>query len=107
MSSDFNPQFKMLGEILVHASKITEEQLNSALAEQKQTNEKIGQVLVSMGTIVEDDFIDRDITATDYVYEIIKSFRETSKKEFILNFDQLLMHYMLFSFYLRNLFFHF
>tara|TARA_B100000287_G_scaffold170019_1_gene160397 strand:- start:7631 stop:9352 length:1722 start_codon:yes stop_codon:yes gene_type:complete len=57
MSSDFNPQFKMLGEILVHASKITEEQLNSALAEQKQTNEKIGQVLVSMGTIVEDDFI--------------------------------------------------
>ena len=58
MSSDFNPQFKMLGEILVHVSKITEEQLNSALAEQKQTNEKIGQVLVSMGTIVEDDFID-------------------------------------------------
>ena len=57
MSSDFNPQFKMLGEILVHASKITEDQLNSALAEQKQTNEKIGQVLVSMGTIVEDDFI--------------------------------------------------
>ena len=57
MSSDFNPQFKMLGEILVHASKITEEQLNSALAEQKQTNEKIGQVLVSMGAIVEDDFI--------------------------------------------------
>ena len=37
---------------------------------------------------IEDDFIDRDITATDYVYEIIKSFRETSKKEFILNFDQ-------------------
>ena len=30
----------MLGEILVHASKISEEQLNSALAEQKQTNEK-------------------------------------------------------------------
>ena len=57
MSSDFNPQFKMLGEILVHASKITEDQLNSALAEQKQTNEKIGQVLVSMGSIVEDDFI--------------------------------------------------
>ena len=37
---------------------------------------------------IEDDFIDRDLTMTDYVSEIIKSFRETSKKEFILNFDQ-------------------
>ena len=41
MASDFNPQFQKIGEILIHAGKIDESQLNSALAEQKQTNEKI------------------------------------------------------------------
>ena len=43
---------------------------------------------LTLNPIVEDDFIDRDITIVEYVREIIKSFRETSKKEFILNFDQ-------------------
>ena len=37
---------------------------------------------------IEDDFIDRDLTIVDYLNEIIKSFRETSEKEFIINFDQ-------------------
>ena len=37
---------------------------------------------------VEDDFIDRDLTIVDYINEIVKSFRITNKKEFILNFDQ-------------------
>ena len=55
MASDFNPQFQKIGEILIHAGKIDENQLNSALAEQKQTNEKIGQTLVSAGAIDEDD----------------------------------------------------
>ena len=57
MASDFNPQFQKIGEILIHASKIDESKLNSALAEQKKTNEKLGQVLISMGLIDEDDFI--------------------------------------------------
>ena len=57
MASDFNPQFQKIGEILIHASKIDESKLNSALAEQKKTNEKLGQVLISMGFIDEDDFI--------------------------------------------------
>ena len=39
MASDFNPQFQKIGEILIHAGKIDESQLNSALAEQKKTNE--------------------------------------------------------------------
>ena len=55
MASDFNPQFQKIGEILIHAGKIDESQLNSALAEQKKTNEKIGQTLVSAGAIDEDD----------------------------------------------------
>ena len=37
---------------------------------------------------IEDDFIDRDLSIADYVNEIIKSFKETSKKIFILNLDQ-------------------
>ena len=57
MSNEFNPQFQMIGEILVHAGKIDKKKLNSALAEQKKSNEKIGQVLISMGAIDEDDFI--------------------------------------------------
>ena len=57
MASDFNPQFQKIGEILIHAGKIDESQLNSALAEQKKTNEKIGQALISAGFIDEDDFI--------------------------------------------------
>jgi len=37
---------------------------------------------------IEDNFIDRDLSIADYVNEIIKSFKETSKKIFILNLDQ-------------------
>ena len=57
MASDFNPQFQKIGEILIHAGKIDESQLNSALADQKKTNEKIGQTLISAGVIDEDDVI--------------------------------------------------
>ena len=34
MVAEFNPQFQKIGEILVHAGKIDESKLNSALAEQ-------------------------------------------------------------------------
>jgi hypothetical protein len=40
---------KMLGELLVHAGRITPEQLEVALKEHKKTGEKIGQVLVRLG----------------------------------------------------------
>jgi len=43
---------------------------------------------LTLNPTVEDDFIDRDLTIADYVSEIVKSFKETSKKEFIVNFDQ-------------------
>ena len=35
MAAEFNPQFQKIGGILVHAGKIDEGKLNSALAEQK------------------------------------------------------------------------
>ena len=52
--------------------------------------ERCSEILkkLTLNPIIEDDFIDRDLTIVDYVNEIIKSFKETSKKEFILNFDQ-------------------
>ena len=43
---------------------------------------------LTLNPIIEDDFIDRDLTIADYLNEIIKSFKETSKKKFIVNFDQ-------------------
>ena len=52
--------------------------------------ERCSEILkkLTLNPIIEDDFIDRDLTIVDYVNEIIKSFKETSKKEFIINFDQ-------------------
>ena len=52
--------------------------------------ERCGEILkkLTLNSIEEDDFIDRDLTIVDYISEIIKSFKETSKKEFIINIDQ-------------------
>ena len=44
--------------------------------------------MLTLNPTIEDNFIDRDLTIVDYVNEIIKSFKETSKKNFIINFDQ-------------------
>ena len=43
---------------------------------------------LTLNPIIEDDFIDRDLTIADYVNEIVKSFQEISKKEFIVNCNQ-------------------
>jgi len=43
---------------------------------------------LTLNPTIEDNFIDRDLTIVDYVNEIIKSFKEISKKKFIINFDQ-------------------
>ena len=52
--------------------------------------ERCNQILkrLSLNPIEEDDFIDEDLTMRDYLKEIVSSFKETSEKEFILNFDQ-------------------
>ena len=52
--------------------------------------ERCSEILkkLTLNPNIEDDFIDRDLTIVDYVNEIIKSFKQTSKKEFIINFDQ-------------------
>ena len=43
---------------------------------------------LSLNPVDEDDFIDKDSTMRDYLSEIISSFKEISKKNFIFNFDQ-------------------
>ena len=43
---------------------------------------------LSLNPIVEDDFIDKDITLENYVKEIVNSFEEISDKNFIINTEQ-------------------
>jgi two-component system sensor histidine kinase RegB len=52
--------------------------------------ERCNQILkkLTLNPIEEDEFIDEDINLKGYLKEIISSFEETSKKEFILNIDQ-------------------
>jgi two-component system, sensor histidine kinase RegB len=54
--------------------------------------ERCSEILkkLTLDPIIEDEFIDRDLTIGDYIKEIVKSFQETSKKEFIINYDQYL-----------------
>ena len=52
--------------------------------------ERCNQILtkLSLNPNEEDEFIDEDFSIRDYLREIILSFKETSKKNFILNYDQ-------------------
>ncbi len=43
---------------------------------------------LSLNPVVEDDFIDKNISLYDYVKEIVNSFREISDKNFIINIEQ-------------------
>jgi len=78
ISSDLLEQFKDNDEVKRDVS---------LLVSQIERCSKILKKL-TLNPIVEDDFIDRDLSIADYLNEIIKSFKEISKKEFILNFDQ-------------------
>ena len=52
--------------------------------------DRCGEILkkLTLNPIIEDDFIDRDLSIFEYVNEIVKSFQEISKKSFIINCDQ-------------------
>jgi len=52
--------------------------------------ERCSEILkkLTLNPVIEDDFIDGDLTIADYVDEIVKSFQQTSKKKFIVNYDQ-------------------
>ena len=52
--------------------------------------ERCSEILkkLTLNPTIEDEFIDRDLSMKEYVDEIVKSFQEISKKEFIVNCDQ-------------------
>lgn len=52
---DFNRKKIRLGDLLVETGSITQDQLNRALAKQKERNKKLGEILVDEGIITEDD----------------------------------------------------
>ncbi len=43
---------------------------------------------LSLNPMVEDDFIDKDISLSEYITEIVKSFEEISEKKFVINLEQ-------------------
>ena len=80
--------------------KIISQELKDQLRNRKDLNsdiellisqvERCTQILkrLSLDPNEEDDFIDEDIDLRGYITQIVSSFQETSKKNFILNFDQ-------------------
>ncbi len=52
--------------------------------------ERCNEILkrLTLNPVEEDDFIDKDLTMREYLSEIISSFKEISKKQFIFNYDQ-------------------
>ncbi len=52
--------------------------------------ERCNEILkrLTLNPVEEDEFIDKDINIRDYLHEIISSFKEISKNEFVFNFDQ-------------------
>ena len=80
--------------------KIITQELSKQLKDQKEVMqdidllssqvERCNEILkrLSLNPNEEDEFIDEDLSMKDYLKEIILSFKETSKKEFILNTDQ-------------------
>ena len=80
--------------------KIISQELKYQLRDQKEVIqdiellssqvERCNQILkrLSLNPNEEDDFIDEDSTMKDYLKEIVSNFKETSSKNFVLNFDQ-------------------
>jgi len=52
--------------------------------------ERCSEILkkITLNPAIEDDFIDKNLTISDYINEIVKSFEEISRKKFIVNHDQ-------------------
>ena len=80
---------KIITQELLHQFKDQKDVLQDIQLLSSQI-ERCNQILkkLSLNPSEEDDFIDEDISMRDYLKEIISSFKETSDKDFILNFDQ-------------------
>jgi two-component system sensor histidine kinase RegB len=52
--------------------------------------DRCGEILkkLTLNPVIEDEFIDSDLSMVEYINEIVKSFREISKNSFIISYDQ-------------------
>ena len=52
--------------------------------------DRCGEILkkLTLNPVIEDDFIDSDLSMAEYINEIVKSFQETSKNSFVICHDQ-------------------
>ncbi len=78
ISNELSKQFK--------GQKDLEKDIELLSSQVERCNEILKKL--TLNPVEEDDFIDKDITIKEYINEIILSFKEISKKNFIFNFDQ-------------------
>ncbi len=78
ISQDLNDNFKNNKEL--------KKDIELLLSQVERCNEILKKL--SLNPVVEDDFIDKDITLHNYVKEIVNSFEEISDKNFIINTEQ-------------------
>ena len=78
IASDLTKQFK--------GKKDVEKDIELLASQVNRCNKILKRL--TLNPVEEDEFIDKDISIRDYISEIISSFKEISKKEFIFNFDQ-------------------
>ena len=52
--------------------------------------DRCGEILkkLTLNPVIEDEFIDSDLSMVEYINEIVKSFQEISKNSFIISYDQ-------------------
>ena len=67
-------------------NKIIKKDIELLISQVNRCNDILKKL--TLNPIVEDEFIDKDISIKEYVIEIVKSFEEISNKKFILNFEQ-------------------
>ena len=78
IAQDLTKQFK--------GQKDVEKDIELLASQVNRCNEILKRL--TLNPVEEDDFIDKDISVRDYLSEIVSSFKEISKKQFILNYDQ-------------------
>ncbi len=80
---------KIISQELMHQLKNNKEVVQDVELLSSQV-ERCNQILkkLSLNPIQEDDFIDEDLSIREYLKEIISSFKETSEKDFVFDFEQ-------------------
>jgi len=78
IGADLSKQFK--------GNKEVEKDIDLLLSQIERCSDILKKL--TLNPIIEDEFIQGDLTINDYINEIIKSFQETSNNKFVLNCDQ-------------------